>query len=495
LWQVVVSWFRSLFTWDGVFVAHWFLYEEWWFHFEVPLELVIFFTQLFNGWVWWIVNWWVGYLTIMSVVVCLYLCARVVDLCVRLMAAVVEWLSFGLLRVPGVLSRFSLRLVHAFGRALAVVKRYQPWFVFWVVLKTLVSLTCVLVCEVFWAPFDVFRVLMGAVTPWSVGWDGGRVLVRGAPGVWFSVDTVVRRYRFQSRPVLLLCVFGFLLNLGYPSLRLVWVELFAPLPLLLEEAVLQPRVELVFCPAPFHPVLAATFRGFYLGLLFSYTERHLLAASLPYLEGEELLKDHNASSSVREWEALARGKALANIEGVALVAACGSAGAVPRLRARGRFACRLQTVLGGARGVAGSFVRGRWTPDLPSADRTPTLNALLAVAREELKVLGVGTFPTKTGRDGDYVLVESRDGERRLMIPNLLGRLSTYAALRARDEDLLLGLRARAVTWFKDVEAPAWVAPLCLSSCVADAFGVSRQEEAAWARLRGTAAVEHLVGF
>jgi hypothetical protein len=492
-------------AWVRLDVHHFFLYESWWFYVEVPVELVFLASWLVNWWLvaftWWWTGWFMVYFLVLLVTFLVFL--------LRWIHAVLAWcldfLFFGLYTLCGVgsgVSSFLTRLGCSLGRLCLVVKFAEPqrllWvFVktltrgLWVLLKTLISTSCTLVVEIVYLPFDLVRLLLGAWALTAVRFDGGNVLVRGGPGLWFRVGSVTRRYRFRNPWLVVLCLLGLAVSFGFPVIRWTLLLRHAAVPWLFEGAVYKYRLRLGFLPNPLPVLVVSALRGFYLGALFSYVELDTFALAVADLEHG----DDNRPASVREWEALARGKALADVEGVALVAACGTAGAVPRLRPRGRLACRLGAALGGARGVAGSFIRGRWTPDLPSADRSPMLNALLAVSREELKVLGVGTFPTRTGLDGDYVLVESREGERRLVIPNLLGRLSTYAALRARDEDLLLGLRARAVTWLKEVGAPAWVAPLCLSSSVADAFEVSTLEENAWARLRGTLAAERLVGF
>jgi hypothetical protein len=123
------------------------------------------------------------------------------------------------------------------------------------------------------------------------------------------------------------------------------------------------------------------------------------------------------------------------------------------------------------------------------------VNSLLAIQRSGVKVLGVGTVPTATGVDGDYVLVESQEGERRLVLPSLHSQLAQYATFRSRDPALLEGLRSRAVRWFKEVECPSWVPLLCLPSSIADAFSVSAMEAQAAARVGELGGVSALASF
>lgn len=195
-------------------------------------------------------------------------------------------------------------------------------------------------------------------------------------------------------------------------------------------------------------------------------------------------EDRDVKLSQRSMEALARGTALANAEGVALlVAACGSGQTLPRLRRRGRFANRLQHALGERNEIAGRFLRGQWTPDLPSESRTPAVSAFLHLRRRQVKVLGAGTFPTTTGRDGDYVLVESSDGKRELVVLNLLFKLVTYATFRPRDAALELALKSRAVSWLQDVDAPLWVGAVAMAETIAAAWPIGEAESAAKARM------------
>jgi hypothetical protein len=175
-------------------------------------------------------------------------------------------------------------------------------------------------------------------------------------------------------------------------------------------------------------------------------------------------------------QALARGKAWARMEGTEFVSVAGVAPATSRIRPRGRLTAAIVRSVGNA-GTVGSLLRGRWTPDLPSRQRSPAVNAILASARDGLKVLGVGTEPCGDGGFKDYLLVETSSGERRLIFPELAARLHLYAALRPRDLALQQGLRARAAAWFKDEALPSWCVLCGFSSAVADAFEVGPVEE------------------
>ncbi|AZT88669.1 hypothetical protein ThAV1_gp1 [Trichoderma harzianum ambiguivirus 1] len=191
--------------------------------------------------------------------------------------------------------------------------------------------------------------------------------------------------------------------------------------------------------------------------------------------------DSDQDSSVLE--AYHRGKWLSSLEGIAHVSACGVVGPTSRYRPRSRFYRRLQDTLQGPRGCVGTFLAGRWSPDLPSEGRSPALNALLVLRDGGVKVLGMGAVPTKSDRDGDFALVQHPNGEREIVLFNLLGRLSRYASLRERDGKLLMGLRSRAADWLREVGCPAWVTPLVLPSAVARAMEVDCVEAQALGRL------------
>lgn len=173
----------------------------------------------------------------------------------------------------------------------------------------------------------------------------------------------------------------------------------------------------------------------------------------------------------------------AEVEGIAHLSACGVLG-TSRLRPRGAATRRLQSLLGGARGCVGAFVGRRWTPDLPSRDRSPVLNSLLATMGTEAKLLGIGVASSHSEGDGFYVLMERPDLSRELVFPALDAVLSRYAGLRLRDAPTLIGLRSRAADWFKTRGLSPWVVPLALPSAVARAMEVGPVERSAVRRIR-----------
>lgn len=200
------------------------------------------------------------------------------------------------------------------------------------------------------------------------------------------------------------------------------------------------------------------------------------------------LRVEQGAGAIPSGQDIPGGDRLSRAEGLAHVSASGALSSVPRLRARGCATNALQSLLSGPVGSAGAFLRGRWTPDLPSSDRSPILNALLATSSQEMKLLGVGAIRTNA-RPGPqrvvYVVVETAQG-RELVFPALLGRLQQYSLLRERTPELLRGLKARAIEWMKEQEVPAWVSPLAVPGAVARAclettteIGAKSQLEAA----------------
>jgi len=172
-----------------------------------------------------------------------------------------------------------------------------------------------------------------------------------------------------------------------------------------------------------------------------------------------------------DFVAVGSGRRRAAREGLAHVSASGALSHVPRLRPRGRATCMAQDLLEGPVGSVGKFFRGRWTPDLPADRRSPVLNALITASGSEVKLLGCGAVHS-TGRNPTrylYVVVEDSQGERQLILPTLSSRLNQYSFLRESNPDLLRGLRARAVDWFKKSELPAWLGDLVLPTAVARA--------------------------
>lgn len=180
-------------------------------------------------------------------------------------------------------------------------------------------------------------------------------------------------------------------------------------------------------------------------------------------------------------KAVGTGRRRALREGLAHVSASGALTRVPRLRPRGRATRMLQDALEGPVGAAGKFFRGRWTPDLPLHRRSPVFNGLLAASGSEMKLLGCGAVRSTgaTPKDHVYVVVESSEGVRELIIPALTSRLAQYSFLRESNAELLRGLRARAVDWFKQEELPLWIGDLVLPTAVARACMTSSTDRLA----------------
>jgi hypothetical protein len=100
-------------------------------------------------------------------------------------------------------------------------------------------------------------------------------------------------------------------------------------------------------------------------------------------------------------------------------------------------------------GSVGSFVRGRWTPDLPSPGYSPGRNLVLAARPDGVKILGGGSVLGKEDDRVAYLVVEEADGAVSVVFPELLAALRSYAFLRAREATLVLALRSRALEWCK----------------------------------------------
>jgi len=150
-----------------------------------------------------------------------------------------------------------------------------------------------------------------------------------------------------------------------------------------------------------------------------------------------------------------------------------------RLRRRTVWVRRLECVLGGATGVVGAFVKGRWVPDLPRSDRTNFANLVLTHTRGGAKILGGGSVQTGEGdthREETYLVVELPDGSRETIFPELLSRLSSYALLRKRDADLVSAMRLRALEWCKGAKLSNTVSWWAICSAIKMAWPVSDLE-------------------
>jgi len=121
-----------------------------------------------------------------------------------------------------------------------------------------------------------------------------------------------------------------------------------------------------------------------------------------------------------------------------------------RPRRRAVWVRRLEKVLGGVPGgTVGQFVRGRWTPDLPSPNRSQGLNLVLSARPDGVKILGGGSVRGKEETRVGYLVVEEFGGTVSVVFPELLAALRAYAFLRPRESTLVLALRSRALEWCK----------------------------------------------
>lgn len=154
-----------------------------------------------------------------------------------------------------------------------------------------------------------------------------------------------------------------------------------------------------------------------------------------------------------------------------------------RLRSRARWVLRLTTLLGLPPGALGAFLRGRWTPDLPSS-ALPGTRELGELVQGGAKFLGGGTSASQPGGedDRDYTVPWAAfwlGGDVLRVYPELVGRLSSYACFRERDPSLLASLRLRAIEWCKERRLPDLEVALMVPGSVAVAAARSRPEAAA----------------
>jgi len=116
----------------------------------------------------------------------------------------------------------------------------------------------------------------------------------------------------------------------------------------------------------------------------------------------------------------------------------------------------MEAALGPVPVTVGELIRGRWLPDLPSAEFSAGLNLVLAQRADGVRIRGGGSVEGKLKEDDSghrekvpYFVCELRDGSLETVFPDLLASLSSYAFLRRREATLLLALRSRAVEWAK----------------------------------------------
>jgi hypothetical protein len=192
-----------------------------------------------------------------------------------------------------------------------------------------------------------------------------------------------------------------------------------------------------------------------------------------------------------------------------------------RFRKRGR----LTNTLGNLGSVLGGNTRGWtaprdrdmpdwWLPDLTGrSDARRAVSWLRVWCPHGIRITGTGVTSPVAGRDSRPIpspvkelgeeeapmsffhwveLAVGTEGRVLRVCPELLARLSTYAALRPRNLELLMVLRSRALEWVKTVQLPYQDAALVLPGTIALACCLSRQEMAA-VDLLGSRAVEKSV--
>jgi len=127
-----------------------------------------------------------------------------------------------------------------------------------------------------------------------------------------------------------------------------------------------------------------------------------------------------------------------------------------RPRRRAVWVRKMEEVLGPVPVTVGDLIRGRWLPDLPSAEFSAGLNLVLAQRADGVRIRGGGSVEGKLKDDDSgrcekvpYFVCELRDGSLETVFPDLLASLSSYAFLRKREATLFLALRSRAVEWAK----------------------------------------------
>lgn len=164
--------------------------------------------------------------------------------------------------------------------------------------------------------------------------------------------------------------------------------------------------------------------------------------------------------------------------------------AITRVRRRARWVRALETLLGGRKGAVGTFVRGRWTPDLPAPGNDGRWNYLVASVGNGARVLGGGLEQVDHERNpahGVYFHLDTGE-EIQVVFPYLLGKLRQYALFRERDELLLSALRSRAIEWCKGEGLRAYVSDMAVAGAVSLAMEPSTHEAVAQAHVTRVAA-------
>jgi hypothetical protein len=148
-----------------------------------------------------------------------------------------------------------------------------------------------------------------------------------------------------------------------------------------------------------------------------------------------------------------------------------------RLRPRARWVRVLETALGGRRGIVAAYVRGRWTPDLPSSSASDLRNYTICGMPGGVRCLGGGVIKSCDSVPKEFVyLIIDDSSSVEVVFPDLLGILRQYAVFRHRDEQLLGSLRSRAIKWCKESNLANWHADLAVTGTVSMAMHPSTHE-------------------
>lgn len=218
--------------------------------------------------------------------------------------------------------------------------------------------------------------------------------------------------------------------------------------------------------------------------------------AVPLVAAAGILAHNRIAEREGQWAAQSRGNYRpeafpANFQGEPV----STAGAV-RLRRRQRWSNQLVEKLGLERGKLGSFLAGRWIPDLPSYARDSAGHFLSSLLANGAKVLGGGLLPTsrKVGQEtvtGETPYLRLGLGvHEHVVLVDLLAKLALYACYRRRDSTLVAALRTRAIEWAKDHGVLDRDAALLVPGTVALAFLRSSPEEAGAELLRCNALEE-----
>lgn len=169
-----------------------------------------------------------------------------------------------------------------------------------------------------------------------------------------------------------------------------------------------------------------------------------------------------------------------------------------RLRRRSAWVGALQGSLGGGMGIVGQVLRGRWKPDLITHGSRDA-SFLAALIANGARFKGAGTVQTHqggedaAGTDKPVSFVElDLGGQRHVVFPELLGKLSCHVLFRARDSALVSLLRLKALEWCKSRGVDSRDAALCIPSTVALACLPSTPEQVAEEVLRSRSMVGHV---